>query len=194
MTAPIAQPITNLFARERPFEKAVILGKGPSLDRYTNAKGAGSYVVGINDVACVFRCHAVVFSDAPFDECVFDEGIDIIRHARWRISHEGRGYVYSLPRNPDGPFMFKEPKYAIPRIGDGSLTHAITVLGIWGFREMRLWGCDSLLSDDGNALTHAERAKELTAIPATPEIYKSRRAGALAALAHYKIAWSMEVV
>lgn len=193
----IAEPLWKLY--ETPCPKvATVLGKGPSLESYTPADGLGTYVVGLNDVSLAVSCDAAVFADDDFRTVKFPEGVVLIRHQRHYKHHGGRGYAFTLRAlagwaDGVGAWSRKSHDSAVPLFGYGSLTIAVSLLGHWGVRQIRFWGCDSLWPD-GDVNCTAKRLAHLNPKDVTPEKYKERARETIQALEHYKIEWNNKEV
>jgi len=209
-----AHPIADMFRLSRPSDSAVVLGKGPSLDEYEPKPN--DFVLGINEVPLVQRCDVVLFTDSPCDDLVFVDQTIVVRPWELRYSHGGCGFCFAYKRAPYNPLPEDNPAYEIPWMGQGSLTMAVIILGMWGFRRLDFWGCDGFVSDQPADLEYSARiraALDTEHVPVTPVsdcahsarrvsvirtgkpnamIYKTRRIYTLRALDLYNIQLSVK--
>lgn len=121
--------------RARKISRAVLLGKGPTLDTYSPMGDA--YVIGVNNVCAVKRCDAAVYADQLFESFDFPQHVTLLRSERRKESHGGRGYYWS-----------KKGPYAMPQLGPGTGTLALSILGMIGVPEVWLYGFDAFLWHD----------------------------------------------
>jgi hypothetical protein len=125
--------------------RAVLIGKGPSLDSYADQDACGAFVMTINEAAEVVRCDAAVYID-DFKLTVPRSTI-VFRPPEAVGSAVDRTYLYE--RSKRQPKAGREG-YHLPHHGYGTSTAAITILGMWGIREVLMVGFDSL---DGGGQT-----------------------------------------
>lgn len=119
--------------------RAVVLGKGPSLDDYgLDRDRCGAFVVGLNEVAEVIPCHAAVHLD-DFKLEIAPEVL-VFRPPIACCSSVDCTYVFERDDKPPKP---GREAYHLPHHGFGTATAAVTILGMWGIREILFAGFDS---------------------------------------------------
>ena len=145
----IGRPLAEWLATDCP-PRAVLIGKGPSLDNYTDQDACGAFVMAINEAAEVVRCDAAIYIDTLL---LHTEERYALRLPKTTIVFRSKGapesevertYIFlrGSPRH-DGPRLAADAPLHIPHYGYGTLTAALTILGMWGVREVLLVGCDS---------------------------------------------------
>lgn len=181
MSQPAA--IAEFFDRERTSEVAVLLGKGPSIDGYTDRPERVAYVMGVNEVACAHACDGVVWGDSILQTTPFPEHTEIFRPCGSQ-SHGGRGYAFKRDRGDGDGFE-------IPMIGRGVSSRAMTILAMWGCRTIHLWGFDCLHRE---AVSYDECYGETVKphiMPGGAKMFKypGRAAGLREVRDHYQLEW-----
>lgn len=150
MTYPIAEFFTRHPVPEH--RHAVLLGKGPSLDNYVlnfplsdNAVPA----LGLNDVPERLRCWAAIYVDGPPGRFRYSPEIIVIHHKHWPHKGADEDYEYNWPACGQPPtlptHMEWKGRKEIERGGTSAV--ALTVLGMWGIKEILMVGFDGI---DGN--------------------------------------------
>lgn len=134
-----AAPLSKWLETEAP-SRAVLLGKGPSLDEYfADQHARGAFVMAINEAAEVKPCHAAIYIDSfkldvPRSTIVF-------RPPTATGSPVDRAYLFKRGK-PRGPSPGDEDTH-IPQHGFGTSTAAVTILGMWGVRNILMVGFDA---------------------------------------------------
>jgi hypothetical protein len=174
-------PLVEWLETDCPL-RAVLIGKGPSLDNYIDQDACGAFVMAINEAAEVVRCDAAIYIDGfklsvPRSTVVFKAPASV-------GSAVDRTYIYkrckhTVPK-PD------EVGYHIPHHGYGTSTAALTILGMWGVREVLMVGFDSL--DDGGQTGKYARRLIGHSRPNSAQAYVGINQGNRAALDHYGMA------
>jgi hypothetical protein len=116
--------------------RAVLLGKGPSLDRYAEDEWryAREVVIGINEAGQALRCSFGIHVDDYFDRCDYSDTIPL-RPERYAEAHDGRGYTWDRKRD----LGLWVPKW--------TACQALAILGHWGVRDILMVGFDSIQFD-----------------------------------------------
>ena len=173
-------PLVEWLATDCP-PRAVLIGKGPSLDDYADQDACGAFVIAINEAAEVVRCDAAIYIDdfkldVPRSTVVFKAPASV-------GSAVDRTYIYkrdkrTVPKPGDEP-------YHIPHHGYGTSTAALTILGMWGVREVLMVGFDSL---DAGGQTGRYAARLIGhSRPNSAQAYVGINQGNAKALEHYGI-------
>jgi len=177
---PQAQSIVAFYRRAPP-EDGVLLGKGPSLDRYDPNSATTAYVLGINNVATVIPCSGAIYLDAVYNDAVFPEKLDIFRPSGRSLRHSGRGYCFNWAR------LLKQQHRELPadcllQFGPGTASLAAALLGAWGIRRLRLVGMDGVSGDPQGYTT---KVPEIRPGRASPDHYVAIGQGVMRACQHY---------
>lgn len=123
--------ITEYFNANRAPETVVVLGKGPSLDRYKPGQFGDAYVVGLNETMEQIPCDMGVYIDDRQRELSIPGGVVIVRPVNRSYHHDGRGYIYDRMRGYDNGHT------------KATAAMAITMLHMWGVKKLILVGFDS---------------------------------------------------
>lgn len=164
--------------------RAVVLGKGPSLDDYDPVRDrCGAFVLAINEAAEVVPCDAAIYVDSF--KLDVPEFTIIFRSKGATQTPDRMNYVFTRVKAA-GPKPGQEA-IAIPALGVGTATAAVTILGMWGIKQILLVGCDSA------DLPHKETGKYAGILsgrlrPHSAQAYRGINRGMINAMAFYGIA------
>lgn len=172
------RPLAEWFTRAPPI-RAVLLGKGPSLDDYGDADADGAFVMAINETAEVKRCDAAIYLDnfkldIPRSVVVFQPPTAL-------GSAVDETYLFKRRKQPKPG---EEPLH-IPQHGYGTATAAVTILGMWGVCEMLMVGFDS--KDGGGQTGKYAICLEDVSRPNSAQAYVGINQGTQAAIDFYGI-------
>lgn len=127
------RPIGELWAQPAP-TAVVILGKGPSLERWSDAMAQDAPVLGINETCAVYRTTWFIYCDEHVQRQAPLAGSLPIRSANHASHHGGRGYIYT-----DADLS---PERKIYKVAGGTISIALLLLGKWGVRNIWMVGFD----------------------------------------------------
>lgn len=177
------RPLSEWLETDCP-PRAVLIGKGPSLDDYADQDACGAFAIAVNEAAEVVRCDAAIY----IDQYVLDVPREtiIFRSKAAPPSAVDMTYLFfrGSPRR-DGPRLAADAPLHIPHYGYGTSTAALAILGMWGVREVLMVGCDSLDSG-GRSGNYAKCLRGITR-PNSGQPYHEINEGNAAALEHYGI-------
>jgi len=144
----LAPPIAEFFAERPAPARAILLGKGPSLDSYDPACNNGAYVLGLNETAMLpeLCCNGVVFLDGPCWGCDYPSTVDVFRPYVHAASHGGRGWSFIGQLNP---IEKNETGLHLQTMRGGTPSAAIAILARWGVHKLDLWGFDTMWTPSG---------------------------------------------
>ncbi len=123
-----------------PPSRAIILGKGPSLDRYDPLKCLSPLVVGINRAAAAHHCAYVFYLHEWAASIPFREPTIPIVPERFSHHHRGNIVFYRIVSDQSIPGKCQiQERFLI----DPSAV-AVWVLGAWGVLELLMIGFESI--------------------------------------------------
>lgn len=155
------RPVWDFLDSPCPYERGVILGKGPSLDRYEpDVHGKGAWVLGIAEGAVAHPCHAAIHLETdPLPHLPVSVGAIVFR-SPGSVQHHIEGnesaiYVVRHERGAD-----PNDRQVIPRWGGGTTTAGVCIMAIWGIHSILMVGCDSESPHLPNAYAQADCIKD----------------------------------
>lgn len=151
------KPLSDFFV-DHPVpidRRAILLGKGPSLDGFAGSGRRDIPIFGLNHAAQECRCMVAVYVDGNGRRLTWEFPADtiVIHYDKW--THQGDNDVYVYLRKmaayqPDDPRHLNARGRTIEQLG-GSAAVALTVLGMWGIREVLMVGFDGMDGDERQA-------------------------------------------
>ncbi len=120
--------VSEYFQAHSPPAHVVILGKGPSLDRY---KPNGGFVIGLNETVQSFPCTMCAYIDPRQRALVIPQGVVLVRPNQRASDHDGRGYIFDRQRGCDAGHT------------KSTAGMVITLCGMWGVKEITFVGFDA---------------------------------------------------
>ncbi len=180
-------PLVEWLATDCP-PRAVLIGKGPSLDGYADQDACGAFVMAINEAAEVVRCDAAIHIDPyvldiPRTTIVFRPKAALVEGLASAVDMT---YLFfrGSPRH-DGPRLAADAPLHIPHYGYGTSTAALTILGMWGVRELLAVGFDSV--DYGGGSGNYALGLRAIARPNSCQPYREINEGNRKAIEHYEL-------
>lgn len=160
---------------------AVLLGKGPSLDLYSDAKAPyGAYVMGINEVPAVRPCNGVLYIHRRFDNFPYptEPTFDIFRTVHGALAHDGRGWMFecSLYVTINQIAKREDLLYRCP---GGSTGFALALLGQCEIRRIDMWGYDAMMEPPDQSFEHAACLKDVVISKPCARTYPAMTQGIL---------------
>jgi hypothetical protein len=122
-------PIELLYDREAP-EEVILLGKGPSLDKWDGSETNGRVVVAINEAMTKKECDYGIYSDEAMRALSPPTNVSIIRPSFLKHSH-----------GDCEQFVYDRAEYGAQTCSTASI--AIIMLGVWGVKRILAVGFDA---------------------------------------------------
>ena len=163
----MVEPIAEFFKTPLPPSgRAVLLGKGVSLDAYEPGRhGLGHYIMAINEAAECLPCDGGIYLDRRFADYDLSGGTQLFRS----VQTVGQDHLpgYRFHRGDTGKQHPQECD--IPDFGCATGAAALTILGQWGIRHVLMVGFDAWegpIAEDAQlyadiTTTHPRRARTL---------------------------------
>jgi hypothetical protein len=128
--------IERFYRELPPPDRLVMLGKGPSLERYDPAEYRDWPVWGLNETMTQFPCDYGCYMDGHFKDLHIPPGVVLIRPDNHSGHHGRRGYTYQPSRIADG----FGPRYQVVH---STAAVSLYICGMWGVKKILLVGFDS---------------------------------------------------
>lgn len=155
------QPLDRFYANVSPPRRMVLLGKGPSLERYRDEDYRDWIVWGINETMAHYRCDIGCYVDKhhclllPFDK---NPDLILLRPKTCSGHHDRKGYTIDF----SNLWPVSSPFYNVTR---STAALSIFIAATWGVHEILCVGFDSMDYDQTDVKPGAQiYAKTITAI------------------------------
>lgn len=145
----MAEPLEKLFELPAP-EQAVVIARGPSLERYLPARHPSAVTIGVNDLGyrwgynadAKYRVDYSIFIDGHLKAsdgsliCELPKWGTVLRPKRHAECNEGNGYYWDWQRGSEDDQQIRD---AFGRTGSA----AMLLPWLWGCRDIWIYGMDS---------------------------------------------------